>query len=756
MRARAPNYLGYIAIFTMGCGDNALPDGAPMHVPGGPVTFLHQNVSLTEFAFPATVADGHGSALFVIRNDTDAKIAAIELALDGDPGFAIDEAASTCVAGPELVPHDLCTVMVRWTVATDATAQLTVTSGDVISNLPISGQVGSSGVLIADASLIDFGIVTIGSLVSVDVRLTNTGASPIGFFSGSADGNFSFGNSDCEFQLGFSQVVPANGSCNVTVVFTATSPGWIERRDIPIRRLDTGLSVPVTLDAYAAHVLHVVKRGTGTGRIVSVPSGIDCGTECGAQIGTVIGDATLYEQTDDGSQFVGWQLACGMDPSCFVVEGAQGYPFHEGTIPIGVTFAGSDSAPVAFTINGKANGKLFIGTRVTTPDGSYYDQITECTESCTIHVPVGTELELYAATPSKFAGWAGACTGSDTKCIFTTVGDAAATITFDKDDRELVTLLPDDPALQRSRFAPGGSNGAAVGDVEFAANGDLIARGERLAIDPDGTVRPSNDTSPLLVLAYQDGACDVPFGGSTITYRFGSKGLTSPNGDHGGLHSTVVNGQLTNVLSVFKSDGSLRFAVDLGQGCEIAIAVGPDGVYQALVGDQLGVLYVTSFHIVRYDASGNLLQGSGPYTITGALPSVAIDSAGALAFHMLSTDTLPLTAVIGRILFDGTVAFTTTSPEHSFGPTRIGYDAAGNVITSSSPLDEIGIDLEQRSPTGDLLWAFNKRSDLAAQFVFPLDVKDVAFSKTGRVAVAGIYGPVTDGPLPWIEVFQMP
>jgi hypothetical protein len=164
--------VGHVALLALaltGC-DDAPPDEPPL--PGGPVTFLRQNVPVTEFVFPATIEQGHASALFVIRNDTDATLASIATTFEGDPSFAIDETMSTCVAGPELVPHDLCTVLVRWTAAaTTATAQLVVTSGDVTSSLSIRGPVGVPANVIADTSAIDFGIVPLGSSSSVQISV---------------------------------------------------------------------------------------------------------------------------------------------------------------------------------------------------------------------------------------------------------------------------------------------------------------------------------------------------------------------------------------------------------------------------------------------------------------------------------------------------------------------------------------------------------------------------------------------------------
>lgn len=76
---------------------------------------------------------------------------------------------------------------------------------------------------------------------------------------------------------------------------------------------------PATPDRAAVQVLAVSKAGTGTGRVTSLPAGIDCGSTCAASFadGTPV---TLIANADDGSTFAGWSGACsGTNTSCAVV-----------------------------------------------------------------------------------------------------------------------------------------------------------------------------------------------------------------------------------------------------------------------------------------------------------------------------------------------------------------------------------------------------------------------------------------------------
>jgi hypothetical protein len=752
-------YVGCVATFAalVGCGDHAPsspppdgptsppPDGPASPPPGGPVTFLRQDTPVTNFVFPATAPDGHASALFVIRNDTDAKLPSIAATIGGDSRFAIDATMSTCVAGPALVPHDLCTVLVRWSAAAaDATAQLVVTSGDVSSSLPLRGLVGGSGQVIADTSAIDFGIVPVGSSASADVRLTNTSATDIPT-SSIQPGSFSLDDSDCPHsELLEVTFVPANGSCKIRVGFNATAAGWID---------DTTMlaGVPVKLDAYGARAVVVVKRGAGTGRIISVPSGIDCGTGCGTQGAYVIGDAMLYEAPDAGSMFAGWRQACGTDPTCAVPERA--------TSAVVATFAGPGSAAITLTITGSATGQLLIGD--TPPPTGAFDELTQCNHSCTTYVPVGAPLQIYAVTPSRFDGWTGACGDHDSHCGLQAIaGDVGATATFNKDDRETVTLLP--TFAQRVAFAPDGdlliashnevaklgldgtvrwstsdASSGHVADLAVTTAGDIYTY---VVNEWNGGALIRRSASGTVGVSSAQGSPSCSFGTSTLPVAPAL--LASPNGDLGVFTGAVVDGRATNELLVLKPDGAPRFDVDLGPGCTIAAAVGPDGVYQVLTGDQLDT-QSTSFHVLRYDASGTPLPGGGPYAIVGG-QSVAVDRTGALAFNTGST--------IGRILADGTVAFTATTPGGPGVGIGIAYDPAGNVIAATRRGDG-SFRLEQWDPTGTPLWNLDKSPD---GFFSVFQVANIAINNKGQVAVTGSYAPFPGTEVPWIAVYQMP
>jgi hypothetical protein len=146
-----------------------------------------------------------------------------------------------------------------------------------------------------------------------------------------------------------------------------------------------------TVGSCGGAALSVVVGGTGTGRIVSNPSGIDCPNTCGTMfaLGTQV---LLSPNASPGSTFAGWSgdSACGT--SSLTMNGN-----HACT----ATFTASAAA---YTL---AVFKAGSGT-VTSSDGSI-----NCGGSCS-HTYVGgitVTLAASAASGWSFSSWSGSCSG---------------------------------------------------------------------------------------------------------------------------------------------------------------------------------------------------------------------------------------------------------------------------------------------------------------------------------------------------------
>lgn len=152
--------------------------------------------------------------------------------------------------------------------------------------------------------------------------------------------------------------------------------------------------------------LHVGKSGTGTGRVNSSPSGIDCGDLCAASFAPG-SEIILQAWPDATSTFAGWSGLChGTDPC-----------------QIRMSAAGSVTASFELVQYGLSTEKTGSGsgTITATPAG------IASTNSCAALYPAGSLVTLTAAPDetSVFTGWSGACSGTGTCTVSM---DAAQTV----------------------------------------------------------------------------------------------------------------------------------------------------------------------------------------------------------------------------------------------------------------------------------------------------------------------------------------
>jgi hypothetical protein len=158
--------------------------------------------------------------------------------------------------------------------------------------------------------------------------------------------------------------------------------------------------------------LVAVRAGTGQGRIVSMPAGIDCGDDCTEHYprGTRV---TLTASATEGSDFEGWSGDCaGLDAQCAVdVDGGR------------VAVASFRLRRYALAVAHAGDG---VG-RVTADVG-----MLDCGPRCTADYGHGTRITLTAvADPSStFVGWTGACTGASSTCEVSMIEARSVTAAF--------------------------------------------------------------------------------------------------------------------------------------------------------------------------------------------------------------------------------------------------------------------------------------------------------------------------------------
>ncbi|MER2562694.1 MAG: hypothetical protein ABTQ32_18350 [Myxococcaceae bacterium] len=143
----------------------------------------------------------------------------------------------------------------------------------------------------------------------------------------------------------------------------------------------------------APGTLNVTKAGGGTGSVISMPSGIDCGATCSAmyETGTVV---TLTPMPASGSAFAGWSGACSGMSTCAITV--------QEVVSVTATFT-TVSLPLSVRFSGVGSGRV-----TSLPAG------IDCTADCMSTFTTGTMVTLtaVAGTGSAFLGWGGACMGS--------------------------------------------------------------------------------------------------------------------------------------------------------------------------------------------------------------------------------------------------------------------------------------------------------------------------------------------------------
>jgi hypothetical protein len=175
------------------------------------------------------------------------------------------------------------------------------------------------------------------------------------------------------------------------------------------------------------HLLTVLGAGSGSGRITSQPSGIDCLVAAGVTSGTCAlpfaagTSVTLTAVADAGSGIGGWTDACETSGATCTV-----------------TMTGPRTARATFTALPKtldvSLSGLGEGTVTSSPAGINCTILLEVvTGACSHSFPHGTSVTLTAShvpLVSSFGGWGGACSGTSTTCTLTMTVTRSVTARF--------------------------------------------------------------------------------------------------------------------------------------------------------------------------------------------------------------------------------------------------------------------------------------------------------------------------------------
>jgi|GEM_PF-3277573 len=160
-------------------------------------------------------------------------------------------------------------------------------------------------------------------------------------------------------------------------------------------RLDIFATVQAALHGPTIPELYISKEGTGSGNVVSIPPGIDCGSTCNANFadGTII---TLTAEAHAGSLFSHWSGGCsGTDETCQL------------------TITGDLTVTATFSLVNTQQNKLKVSRKKTKRgDGDILSEdgaiiCTPDTKQCSALFDHGTFVTLNGQTsyPNTFLGW---------------------------------------------------------------------------------------------------------------------------------------------------------------------------------------------------------------------------------------------------------------------------------------------------------------------------------------------------------------
>jgi hypothetical protein len=184
-----------------------------------------------------------------------------------------------------------------------------------------------------------------------------------------------------------------------------------------ISLVGAGLTAAHAANASTIWTLTVSLTGSGSGRVVSSPAGIDCPSACSAPFADGSG-VTLTATPDSRSSFGNWQ-----------------YNAPRGCL-------GEDDQPCTLLMNRNIAGDAsFVSTQVTvgvggTGSGTVTSSPTgiDCATTCAAKFVPGSDVFLHAAPDSRsaFSGWSGGCSGVTLTCDLVLNADLWTKATFTK------------------------------------------------------------------------------------------------------------------------------------------------------------------------------------------------------------------------------------------------------------------------------------------------------------------------------------
>jgi len=741
------------SIIIAGCGDDhAVPadasnppmdapaDAPPDAPPDGSVTNSNKLIAndgagtITQWTAPNTFAGATSTDRLFIINSGATTTSALSASITGTDAssFAIVTAGTTCSA--PLAAGDMCVTTVRYAPATAGSqnAVLDVATGDGHLLLPLTGTAPATPTtdLTANLATVDFGSLTSDEHPTVDVILTNASGASITLGARTTAAPFSVVD-NCPTTL------TPGGACTATVTFQGAPLGSSTGM---LHVASSANSLDVPLQGIVLRDIKIQVTGIGTGRVVSLPAGIDCpNVACGGGFPLGI-DVQLIPSHDANNIFAGWGGLCTGQGTCVVASP------HDGTVS--VQFMPSTAKKITIT---EAGSSPSFATVVNSSMGTF---LGRCAGSCVVYVAMNTQVTLNGFSPSTFAGWSGDCVSATSACNLGTVtSDRNVTITSNPDANEVATLLPS-TSITGLAVAPGGNIVFATDDgvTELSVTGTVVwttavSGASSLAVDGAGNVYGMGGSGVFALtsagaLAWTRTFTGAAVGGGSLN----SSVATSPDG-------TVIAVLTADGVHVVNGSGVDRFTITSLSPAPQTVAVAPDGTVGLVQFD--ASLTTDQTQALRYTSSGTALTSLAP--IPGnEFASIAFDSSNsvcAVSTGFGEINTSRTTSALVNV-------FTSATEHDGFAagtPAGVLVTSGDHIIAvrqySEQPIS--GMKIQDYSQTGTVLLTQSKPPQSTSPLAF-FDDGDVplfiAAGGTNRVAIAGMYGYT----YPWIQVFDLP
>jgi hypothetical protein len=332
-----------------------------------------------------------------------------------------------CTGEATIAPNGTCTISVTFTPSVTGveTADLQLSDNAQSNGVQSVGLTGNAtNSITIMPPVLGFGNQAINTTSAAQtVTFTNTGTTAVSIPSVVVGAGFAQTNNCTAAPLA------AGAACTVMVTFTPTSAIAYSTNltftdSAPNSPQMVGLTGTGTSGTTLA--LTVTEGGTGTGTVTSAPAGISCPSTCTGNFAS--GTAVVLTATPtNGSTFAGWGAGpCEGTGTCTVT-------ITQATT-VGANFTAGTSTNFTLTVTEAGTGS---GNVTSAPLG------INCPDGCSGSFASGTQVTL-TETPSEgsvFAGWSGACSGTET-CVVTVTAATSVTATFNNSNTVVTITIP--------------------------------------------------------------------------------------------------------------------------------------------------------------------------------------------------------------------------------------------------------------------------------------------------------------------------